>query len=40
MILSCIKTGRWWRVANMAEAARTRWAQGLVDFLIEEEVTA
>lgn len=37
MILSCIKTGRWWRVANMAEAERTRWDNGVVDYEIEIE---
>lgn len=37
MILSCIKTGRWWRVISHAEAAKTRWDNGLVDYLIEDE---
>lgn len=37
MILSCSKTGRWWRVTNRAEAERIRWAHGLVDYEIGVE---
>ena len=37
MILSCIKTGRWWRVKDMAEAERIRWDNGLVDYEVEVE---
>ncbi|WP_118138717.1 hypothetical protein [Oceanicella sp. SM1341] len=34
MILSCDKTGRWWRVADAAEAMRLARTLGLVTFFI------
>jgi hypothetical protein len=35
MILSCVKTGRYWRCANEAEAMKKARALGLVDYEIE-----
>lgn len=34
MILSCIKTGRWWRVFDERAAMRKARRMGLVDFEI------
>lgn len=35
MILSCIKTGRFWRCADTTEAMKKARALGLVDYEIE-----
>ncbi|EFO33937.1 hypothetical protein TRICHSKD4_1056 [Roseibium sp. TrichSKD4] len=36
LILSCRKTGEWWKVRNTSEAMRLARTKGLVDFEIGE----